>query len=95
MGSGSGTRPGYGHGLGRTGTIAARLAIELGETPETALRRVRAARKGAVETHEREAYVLQEPFPVPDAGCADRALACPAAGVPLYLPRLGGGAFGE
>ena len=63
-------------GLGRTGTIAARLAIELGETPETALRRVRAARKGAVETHEQEAYVLQKPFPVPDAGYTDRVLGC-------------------
>ena len=63
-------------GLGRTGTIAARLAIELGETPETALRRVRAARKGAVETHEQEAYVLQESFPVPDAGYTDRVLGC-------------------
>ena len=63
-------------GLGRTGTIAARLAIELGETPQTALRRVRAARKGAVETHEQEAYVLQKQFSVPDAGYADRVLGC-------------------
>ena len=63
-------------GLGRTGTIAARLAIELGETPETALRRVRAARRGAVETHEQEAYVLQKQFSVPDAGYADRVLGC-------------------
>ena len=63
-------------GLGRTGTIAARLAIELGETPETALRRVRAARKGTVETHEQEAYVLQKQFSVPDAGYADRVLGC-------------------
>ena len=41
-------------GLGRTGLIAARLLIELGESPPTALRRVRAARPGAVETPEQE-----------------------------------------
>ena len=63
-------------GLGRTGTIAARLAIELGETPETALCRVRSARKGAVETHEQEAYVLRKQFSVPGAGYTDRVLGC-------------------
>ena len=46
-------------GLGRTGLVAARLLIELGEHPPAALRRVRAARPGAVETHEQERYVLQ------------------------------------
>ncbi len=45
-------------GLGRTGLIAARLLIELGESPPTALHRVRAARPGAVETREQEMYVL-------------------------------------
>ena len=45
-------------GLGRTGLIAARLLIELGESPQTALRRVRTARPGAVETPEQAAYVL-------------------------------------
>ena len=45
-------------GLGRTGIVAARLLIELGEKPVTALERVRAARPGAVETSEQEAYVL-------------------------------------
>ena len=46
-------------GLGRTGIVAARLLIELGEKPVTALERVRAARPGAVETAEQEKYVLQ------------------------------------
>jgi ADP-ribosyl-[dinitrogen reductase] hydrolase len=46
-------------GLGRTGLVAARLLIELGEKPATALQRVRAARPGAVETVEQEKYVLQ------------------------------------
>ena len=45
-------------GLGRTGLIVARLLIELGEAPETALQRVRAVRPGAVETREQELYVL-------------------------------------
>lgn len=45
-------------GLGRTGTVAARLAIELGEAPAAALKRVRAARKGAVETRGQEAFEL-------------------------------------
>lgn len=45
-------------GLGRTGMIAARLLTELGERPQMALARVRAARPGAVETSQQEAYVL-------------------------------------
>jgi len=46
-------------GLGRTGLITARLLVELGEAPSAALQRVRAARPGAVETAEQEAYVLR------------------------------------
>ena len=46
-------------GLGRTGLVAARLLVELGESPVSALVRVRAARPGAVETVEQEKYVLQ------------------------------------
>jgi len=45
-------------GLGRAGTIAARLLIELGMKPTTAIRQVRAARPGAIETREQEDYVL-------------------------------------
>lgn len=45
-------------GLGRTGTIAARLLIELGEDAQQALHRVRVARVGTVETEEQEEYVL-------------------------------------
>jgi len=46
-------------GLGRTGLIAARLLIELGEQPARALSLVRQARPGAVETREQEEYVLE------------------------------------
>lgn len=46
-------------GIGRAGTIASRLLIELGAaTPDEALRRVRKARPGAVETREQEQHVL-------------------------------------
>jgi len=59
-------------GLGHTGMIAARLLIELGETPDRALQRVRAARPGAVETLEQQDYVLrivsEFPSPAPEPG---------------------------
>jgi ADP-ribosyl-[dinitrogen reductase] hydrolase len=45
-------------GLGRSGTIAARLLIELGMEPMTAITRVRAARPGAIETSQQEKYAL-------------------------------------
>ena len=45
-------------GLGRAGTIAARLLIELGMEPKTAIARVRAVRPGAIETRAQEEYVL-------------------------------------
>jgi ADP-ribosyl-[dinitrogen reductase] hydrolase len=45
-------------GLGRTGTVAARLLIEFGESAGSAIERVRAARDGAIETQAQEDYVL-------------------------------------
>ncbi|WP_297390910.1 cyclin-dependent kinase inhibitor 3 family protein [Acidiferrobacter sp.] len=45
-------------GLGRAGTIAARLLIELGMEPATAIEKIRAVRPGAIETPEQERYVL-------------------------------------
>ena len=44
-------------GLGRAGTIAARLLIELGWSPGDATSRVRAVRPGAIETLAQEKYV--------------------------------------
>jgi len=44
-------------GLGRTGTIAARLLIELGVSADDAIALVRKARPGAIETEEQERYV--------------------------------------
>jgi len=45
-------------GLGRAGTIAARMLIELGVPPKDAVNRVRAARTGAIETAGQLQYVL-------------------------------------
>jgi ADP-ribosyl-[dinitrogen reductase] hydrolase len=44
-------------GLGRAGTVAGALLIKLGETPERALRKVRAARPRAGETLGQERYL--------------------------------------
>jgi atypical dual specificity phosphatase len=57
-------------GLGRTGTILACYLVSRGETPEEAIRRVRAFRPGSVETLDQEkavrdyylsSVVLQDP----------------------------------
>lgn len=63
-------------GLGRTGTVAARLAVEFGAAPEEALRWVRAVRPGTVETPEQEAYVLRQRRVPRDDGGAARVLGC-------------------
>lgn len=44
-------------GLGRTGTIAARMLVESGLTPAEAIRSVRAARPGAIQTRMQELHV--------------------------------------
>ena len=41
-------------GLGRAGSMAARLLVELGKTPEKAIEVVRSVRPGAIETDEQE-----------------------------------------
>jgi ADP-ribosyl-[dinitrogen reductase] hydrolase len=48
-------------GLGRTGLVSARLLVEFGMTPLEALRAVRQARPGTVQTEAQERYVLQLP----------------------------------
>jgi ADP-ribosyl-[dinitrogen reductase] hydrolase len=45
-------------GLGRTGTVAARLLIEFGIEPRIAIQSVRKARPGAIENSLQERYVL-------------------------------------
>jgi ADP-ribosyl-[dinitrogen reductase] hydrolase len=44
-------------GLGRAGTISARLLVELGMTPSKAIASVRAARVGAIENRDQEDFV--------------------------------------
>ena len=44
-------------GLGRTGTIAGRLLVEFGASPNEAIRAVRSARIGTIETRKQEEYV--------------------------------------
>lgn len=44
-------------GLGRAGTVAATLLVELGLTPDDAVNMVRAVRPGAIETFEQEGFV--------------------------------------
>ena len=63
-------------GLGRTGTIAARLAIELGAAPDAALRAVREARPGTVETRAQEAYVRACRPSLADETYVERVLGC-------------------
>jgi len=48
-------------GLGRTGTIAARLLVGFGVTPREAIAKVRQVRPGAIQTRDQEKYVLTLP----------------------------------
>lgn len=64
-------------GLGRAGSVAARLLVEFGATPAAAITQVRAARPRAIETREQEQWVLAQRTvdPALDAVAA-RRLAC-------------------
>ena len=46
-------------GLGRAGTVAARLLVEMGMAPSDAIGRVRAVRPGAIQTRAQQEYVLK------------------------------------
>ncbi|UPT96460.1 cyclin-dependent kinase inhibitor 3 family protein [Bradyrhizobium barranii subsp. apii] len=46
-------------GLGRAGMMAGRILVELGMPPQQAIREVRRARKGAIETAAQERLVAQ------------------------------------
>ena len=72
-------------GLGRAGTIASRLLIELGMEPEEAITRVREARPGAIETAAQLAYVRgcqrypdEQPDRAPRPGATARLAPCSA-----------------
>jgi ADP-ribosylglycohydrolase/protein-tyrosine phosphatase len=60
-------------GLGRSGTVAARLLVELGTPPEAAMRAVRIARADAIETPAQEAHVAAaQPLDPRQEAAADR-----------------------
>jgi ADP-ribosyl-[dinitrogen reductase] hydrolase len=63
-------------GLGRSGMIAARLLVEMGEEPAHAIRQVRSAQPGAIETQKQEQYVRAAKPPRGDAKLLDRTLGC-------------------
>jgi len=81
-------------GLGRTGTIAARLLVELGEEPESAIARVRAARHQSIETREQEEHVRRArrvavpEYPDRVAGCLLAGAVGDALGAGVELLRL-------
>ena len=62
-------------GLGRAGTISARLLVEGGMAPGDAIRAVRAMRPGAVETGPQEAWVRAGGAVAPISPARDRAAA--------------------
>lgn len=47
-------------GLGRTGTVAARILVELGQEPQAAVSLVREARPGAIQSEAQLDYVLRQ-----------------------------------
>ncbi len=64
-------------GLGRSGTIAARLLVELGAAPADAIQRVRLARPGAIQNSAQERHVMRSREIRPEADEAvARRLAC-------------------
>lgn len=72
-------------GLGRAGMITARLLVELGVPAEEAIRRVRAARPGAIETTAQEAFVR---------GCQPVAEAVPSTTAQAIQDRAQGAFMG-
>lgn len=69
-------------GLGRAGTVAARLLVELGGRPDEAIRRMREVRPGAIENETQETHV---------ARCAPR----PPAGPPRTADAVDDRALGS
>ncbi|MCU9838464.1 ADP-ribosylglycohydrolase family protein [Ruegeria sp. WL0004] len=73
-------------GLGRAGTIVARLMVELGHAPQAAIDAVRAARPGAIETVEQERYVRTlTPLPEATPATTEAAIRDRAVGALLGL----------
>jgi ADP-ribosyl-[dinitrogen reductase] hydrolase len=72
--------------LGRAGTIAARLLIELGEVPEKAIALVRSVRPDAIDDGEQERFVLEtKAIPEPIPASSEEAIKDSAVGALLGL----------
>jgi len=85
-------------GLGRAGTVAARLLVELGASPAEAVRRVRGARPGAIETRGQEDYVrglTPAASPRAEWPAADEALPVPRPRPTDWFEQLTGFAEGS
>lgn len=68
-------------GLGRAGTISARLLAELGMEPAEAIVKVRAVRPGAIETEAQRQHVLSaKPVPEPQPDTSAEAIRARAIG---------------
>jgi ADP-ribosylglycohydrolase/protein-tyrosine phosphatase len=64
-------------GLGRAGSVAARLLVEFGADPGEAIQQVRAVRPGAIETRAQQRWVeAQRPVDVARDARTSRELAC-------------------
>lgn len=50
-------------GLGRAGTVAAYILMAFGQSPDQAIRAVRSARRGAIETPDQVAWLQSRPAP--------------------------------
>jgi len=73
-------------GIGRAGTIAARLMVELGFDPEAAIDGVRSVRPGAIETREQEDHVRSAvPIPEPTVSLVTEAQRDRAVGALIGL----------
>ncbi|MGP9819342.1 ADP-ribosylglycohydrolase family protein [Salinarimonas sp. NSM] len=72
-------------GLGRAGSVAARLLVEAGVVPDLAIETVRSARPGAIETLPQERWVARPVAPVAETANADERRRDRAIGALLGL----------
>lgn len=79
--------------LGRAGTVAATLLVELGFTPSEAMSKVRAVRPGAIETYGQEDFVRSR-MPVSDASVSDDQTSILERGIGAMLGLAIGDAVG-
>ena len=73
-------------GLGRAGTVAASLLVELGGHPDAAIRKVRKARPGTIQTPDQERHIQRcEPLMSPAPSTTQEAIRDRAVGAMLGL----------